>query len=212
MPDEAAVSNAKSDILAKVRYALADRPATTPVPRDYARSRDVGDLLDLTEERIADYKATVYRVAAANLVDKITEVLSARQAHQLIAPADLPDDWRIPGISWLFDEPAAPLSVDAMAGSDGVLTGCAAAIAETGTIILDAGPAQGRRALTLLPDYHLCVIRADQLVGTVPEAVATIGPARPITFVSGPSATSDIEFNRVEGVHGPRTLDVIIAN
>ncbi|HEX3779361.1 MAG TPA: lactate utilization protein C [Pseudonocardiaceae bacterium] len=206
------MSEAKSDILAKIHYALADRPATAPIPRDYQRTREVGDLLDLAQERIADYKATVHRVALSGLVERITEVLTTRALRRLLAPVDLPDDWRIPGISWVVDEPSAPLSVDTMAGSDGVLTGCAAAIAETGTIILDAGPTQGRRALTLLPDYHLCVIRAEQIVGTVPEAIARIGPARPITFISGPSATSDIEFNRVEGVHGPRTLDVIITD
>ncbi len=206
------MSTAKSDILAKIRYALADRPDPVPIARDYEQHRDVGELLDLTEERIADYQATVHRVARAGLVDKIAEVLADRACARLLAPADLPREWRIPGISWVLDEPGAPLSVDTMAGSDGVLTGCASVIAETGTIILDAGPAQGRRVLTLLPDYHLCVVRAEQIVGTVPEAIARIDARRPITFISGPSATSDIEFNRVEGVHGPRTLDVIIAH
>jgi L-lactate dehydrogenase complex protein LldG len=201
------VHGARADILAKIRYALADKPAQHEIPRDYETSRDVGDLLDLAEERIADYKATVYR--GTDVVTTIAEVLAARGRHRMIAPADLPEEWRVAGIEWLPDKPG--LDIDTMAASDGVLTGCAAAIAETGTIILDAGPAQGRRALTLLPDYHLCVIRAEQIVGTVPEAIARVRPDRPITFISGPSATSDIEFNRVEGVHGPRTLDVIIA-
>lgn len=199
--------SARTDILAKIRYALADKPEQRPVPRDYETSRDVGDLLDLAEERIADYKATVHR--STDLVRTIGEVLAARGRRRMIAPGDLPDEWRISGIDWIPD--SAELDIDTMAGSDGVLTGCAVAIAETGTIILDSGAAQGRRALTLLPDYHLCVIRAEQIVGTVPEAIARIRPNRPITFISGPSATSDIEFNRVEGVHGPRTLDVIIA-
>ncbi|HEY2795231.1 MAG TPA: LUD domain-containing protein, partial [Micromonosporaceae bacterium] len=156
----------------------------------------------------ADYKATVHR--STDLVATIAQVLTARGRRRMIAPADLPEEWRIPGVDWTLDDPA--LDIDTMAASDGVLTGCSAAIAETGTIILDSGVAQGRRALTLLPDYHLCVIRAEQIVGTVPEAIARVRPDRPITFISGPSATSDIEFNRVEGVHGPRTLDVIIAS
>jgi L-lactate dehydrogenase complex protein LldG len=202
-----AVPGARADILAKVRYALADHPEQPEIPRDYETSRDVGDLLAVTQERIADYKATVHR--STDLVATIAEVLTARGRGKMIAPADLPAEWRIPGVDWALDDP--PLDVDTMAASDGVLTGCAAAIAETGTIILDSGPAQGRRALTLLPDYHLCVIRAEQIVGTVPEAIARVRPDRPLTFISGPSATSDIEFNRVEGVHGPRTLDVIIA-
>jgi L-lactate dehydrogenase complex protein LldG len=201
------VHGARADILAKIRYALADKPEQREVPRDYETGRDVGYLLDLAEERIADYKATVHR--STDLVRTITEVLTARGRRRMIAPTDLPEDWRIPGIDWILD--SAELDIDTMAASDGVLTGCATAIAETGTIILDSGVAQGRRALTLLPDYHLCVIRTEQIVGTVPEAIALVRPDRPITFISGPSATSDIEFNRVEGVHGPRTLDVIIA-
>ena len=104
------------------------------------------------------------------------------------------------------------LSVSELDGVDGVITSCAVAIAETGTLILDGSPGQGRRVITLIPDYHLCVVFADQIVADVPDALARLEATRPLTMISGPSATSDIELNRVEGVHGPRTLEVIIVN
>jgi L-lactate dehydrogenase complex protein LldG len=201
MPD------ARADILARI--AAARRPPAAPVPRTYRRSRDLGDLVALAADRIADYRATVHVIPDTELVARIADVLAERAAHHMLAPAGLPAPWRVEGVTWLVDDP--PLSVDELDRAGGVLTGCALVIAETGTIVLDAGPDQGRRALTLIPDYHLCVVRAEQIVGTVPEAIAKLDPARPMTFVSGPSATSDIEFNRVEGVHGPRTLDVLIA-
>ncbi len=127
----------------------------------------------------------------------------------------MPSAWLPTEIELLRDNP--PLSNEQLDGSDGVLTGCALGIAQTGTIVLDGGPTQGRRALTLLPDYHLCVIDAEQVVDLVPEAIARLSDAvkqqrRPLTFISGPSATSDIELNRVEGVHGPRILDVLVVN
>jgi L-lactate dehydrogenase complex protein LldG len=205
------VADARTEILGRIRAALARRPEVADVPRDYDRCRDLGDVLDVLAERLADYHALVRRATVAELPDVIASALRARAARVMVAPPDLPAPWLVDSVRWLVDRRDEQLSVAALDGADGVLTGCAVAIAETGTLILDTGARQGRRALTLLPDYHLCVVRADQVVGTVPEGIAAPDPTRPLTFVSGPSATSDIELNRVEGVHGPRTLEVIIA-
>jgi L-lactate dehydrogenase complex protein LldG len=194
------VADSKAEILNRIRTALADRPAQAPIPRAYARSRSFPSVLDLFAERVADYRAVVRRVD-----DVVPAIRTALAGKRIVAP-DVPIEWLDPSVTWLRE----PLSVNDLDEADGVLTGCAVGIAETGTIVLDAGPDQGRRALTLLPDYHLCVIRASQVVGTVPEALERLDPVRPLTFISGPSATSDIEMDRVEGVHGPRTLEVLI--
>jgi L-lactate dehydrogenase complex protein LldG len=200
----------RDEFLARVREALGDRPAPAPVPRDYRRSLGDIDVVGLFAERAADYRATVSRVAADGLPDAIAEALRERDAHRVVVPPGLPSSWLSAAeVEALTDEPA--LELRALDGADGVVSGCAAAIALTGTIILDAGPGQGRRALTLLPDYHLCVVRTDQIVGTVSEALTRVDASRPQTWISGPSATSDIELNRVEGVHGPRTLRILIA-
>ncbi len=131
-------------------------------------------------------------------------------ATRLVVPEGLPPSYAPEGLELLADAP--PLDRDTLATADGVLTTCALAIAETGTIILDAGAGQGRRALTLLPDLHICVVPTDRIVANVPDAIAQLATTRaPVTFISGPSATSDIELNRVEGVHGPRRLEIIIA-
>jgi L-lactate dehydrogenase complex protein LldG len=204
------VADARSEVLRRVRAALADRPRPPEVPRDYDRTRNLGDLPTLLAERVADYRAAVYRVADDGLPGAIAARLTERGARVVVGPADLPRGWRVPGVDWRLDDP--PLGVPELDSCDGVVTGCAVAIAETGTIVLDAGEAQGRRVLTLLPDYHLCVVRAEQIAGTVPEGLARLDPVRPLTFVSGPSATSDIELDRVEGVHGPRTLEVLIVS
>ncbi|MFB9906504.1 LutC/YkgG family protein [Allokutzneria oryzae] len=203
-----ASSAARTEVLRRIRTALRDNPRPAPVPRDYDVSRDLGDLVDVFAERVADYRAIVHRVRGDRLTVWIDGLLEARGARTMIAPTDLPEDWLSPDVEWQRDAP--PLSIEAMDSCDGVLTACAVGIAETGTIVLDAGVGQGRRALTLLPDYHLCVVRAEQVVGTVPEALARLDPVRPLTFISGPSATSDIELDRVEGVHGPRTLEVVV--
>lgn len=195
-------------VLARVREALSDRPDPPAIPRDYALSRTHPDLVGLAAERIAEYRAAVHRVPASHLADEIAGRLIERDVRTMISLDGLPESWRTPRIRWRTDDP--PLDVDTLDASDGVLTGCALVIAETGSIVLDGGTRQGRRALSLLPDYHLCVVYADQIVATVPEAVRDLAPERPLTFISGPSATSDIELDRVEGVHGPRTLEVLI--
>jgi L-lactate dehydrogenase complex protein LldG len=200
--------SSRAEILGRVRAALADQPRPAPIPREYRHDRDLGDLVALAAERIADYRATVHRCSPEELPRRIAEVLGSRGIHTVAVPPGLPAEWLVDGFEWRPD--TAGLSVPELDAVDGVLTGCALAIAETGTIVLDADPDQGRRALTLLPDYHLCVVHAGQIVATVPQAVAALRPERPLTFISGPSATSDIEFNRVEGVHGPRTLDVLL--
>ena len=203
-------SDARAEIRRRLEAALADRPAAVEIPRDYelGLSADV-DLVELFAERVADYRATVHRTTEAELAATIATVLAGRGVRTLVTPADVPGSWLDRAeVEMLGDDP--PLSVEALDSIDATITGCALAIAETGTFVLDAGVAQGRRVLSLLPDRHVCVIRAEQIVGTVPEALARLDPRRPQTWVSGPSATSDIELDRVEGVHGPRILDVII--
>ncbi|GLX00893.1 LUD domain-containing protein [Microtetraspora sp. NBRC 16547] len=219
--------NSRDMILARVRGAVAGAP-DVEVPRAYRGAagvtagvtpRDTGGdtgpnaderLIDLFAERLRDYRAIVHVVAEAEVASVVAEALGRREIRRLVVPEGLPAAWLDRGpYDTVGDDPE--LSAADLDGTDGVITGCAVAIAETGTIVLDAGPGQGRRALTLLPDYHLCVVRAGQLVSGVPDAVARLAPERPLTWISGPSATSDIELNRVEGVHGPRTLEVVIS-
>lgn len=198
--------SAREEILGRIR-SVPGRQAPA-IPRDYDRTREYGDVVALLDERITDYRARVHRIGSAELPRQIGEHLSG--LGRIAVPADVPAEWRVPGIEWAVDDP--PMSVSELDAVDGVLTGCAVAIAETGTIVLDAGTAQGRRMLTLVPDHHLCVVYAEQVVAAVPEAVSALEPTRPLTFISGPSATSDIELDRVEGVHGPRTLDVLLVS
>jgi L-lactate dehydrogenase complex protein LldG len=216
------VATAKETILWRVRRATRDvpedeRPGDVPVERGY-RDRDESEREEIVgrfAERAAEYKATVRRVREDELPGVIEETLRDRGVERLVVPPLLPEGWIPDGIETLSDATRLRLTDEELDASDGTLTGCALGIAQTGTIVLDAGPAQGRRALTLLPDYHLCVVREEQIVGLVPEAFARLeatvkDTCRAITFISGPSATSDIELNRVEGVHGPRTLEVLI--
>ncbi len=201
---------ARDAVLARVREALGVGLAAADVPRDYQRTLPAGtDIVGLFAERVADYRATVHRATAAELAGLVAEALQGRSARRLVVPAGLPDAWLARAdVERLADAP--PLSKVDLDAADGVITGCAVAIAETGTIVLDAGPGQGRRALSLLPDYHLCIVEIGRIVGAVPEALERLEPRRPLTWISGPSATSDIELQRVEGVHGPRTLEVVI--
>lgn len=201
--------SARDEILARVRAARG----VTPVPaaeRDY---RPAGEhapgseaVLDMFEDRLLDYRATVTRSDAAGLRDAVARALAATGADgEVLLPSSLPAEWAPDGRP--DDGSLSPTDLDGFAA---VVTGCRTACAETGTIALDHAPDQGRRALTLVPDVHVCVVRADQVVQTVPEMLARLDPTRPTTLVSGPSATSDIELDRVEGVHGPRTLSVVL--
>lgn len=202
--------SAREQVLERIRGSLADRPEVPVIPRAYRTvTPDDVQLVGLLEERLIDYRAIVHRCAPADVPRTIGEALARRGAQRIAVPAGVDPGWlSLSGAVAVGDEPA--LSHAELDALDGVVTGCAVAIAETGTIVLDAGPGQGRRALSLLPDYHLCVVRESQIVGSVPEALGRLDPRRPLTWISGPSATSDIELQRVEGVHGPRTLEVVI--
>jgi len=224
----------RDEVLARIRQAngaagiVDGRPEAGPGEAAYreAGHRDQAELVDLLADRLTDYRATVRRTSAELLAGEVAAALARRAARRVVMPAGLdvfgpagPPD----GLEIIIDDGLHPLAAAGSAETqrpdpqlldscDGAVTGAAVAIAETGTIVLDAGPDQGRRAITLVPDYHLCIVRADQVVELVPEAVQRLSgaAARPLTWISGPSATSDIELNRVEGVHGPRTLEVIL--
>ncbi|MDP9091761.1 MAG: LUD domain-containing protein [Actinomycetota bacterium] len=197
--------NAREEILERIRAGLTDRPASPPVLRTYRAPQGVGDL-ELFVERLRDYRATVHRTSDSVSAD-LTSILLGRRIGRVAVPADFPATW-LPDVE-LVQEPVSVTELDEVGAA---LTTCAVAVAETGTIVLDAGPGMGSRALTLVPDYHLVVVRAAQVLAIVPDAVAVLSPTRPLTWISGPSATSDIELKRVEGVHGPRTLDVLICD
>jgi L-lactate dehydrogenase complex protein LldG len=205
---------AKNTILSRIRRAIANAPEPPPVPHDY-RERDERERSAILEDfidRLVDYKAIVTRTDDAGLPQAISDACQQHGIIQFVVPADLPTRWIPDWVTALRDDSTLPNTV--LDESSGVLTGCAIAIAQTGTIILDGGPSQGRRALSLVPDRHLCVVRAEQVVGLVPEAITELveRATQPITLISGPSATSDIELIRVEGVHGPRTLHVFVVN
>ena len=204
------MSEARTEVLRRVRSALRDAPPVPEVVRGYERRLPVGtDLVELFADRVSDYRAEVVHVPRSELAQAIARALRQRRAERIAVPPGLP-------IPWLAEadidsaEDGPPLTHAQLDAVDGVITACSVAIAETGTIVLDGGPGQGRRALSLLPDYHLCVVAEEQVVGTLSEALSRLDPRRPQTWISGPSATSDIELQRVEGVHGPRILEVLI--
>ncbi|MBT2469288.1 LUD domain-containing protein [Streptomyces sp. ISL-66] len=206
--------NGRESVLSAVRRALAGVPGTenpddVPLP-DTPRADHAGpDVVGLFAERAAEYRATVVRVPAADAAAAVGRALARTGARSLVVPPGFPEDL-VPQGPWTRLADAPPLTVGQLDGADAVVTTVATAIAVTGTVILDHGPGQGRRALTLLPDQHVCVVRVDQIVPDVPEALSRLDASRPLTLISGPSATSDIELERVEGVHGPRTLDIVL--
>lgn len=205
---------ARDEVLARIQAALRSGGGTGPddgfVTDQYRTSGDVSglQLLDLLADRLTDYRALVRRATPATLAAQVSEALAARGARRLVVPPGLAIE--LPG--WAEVTVDDGLTAAELNTYDGVVSRAALAIAETGTIVLDGSPGQGRRAITLVPDYHLCVVEASQVVHLVPEAVSRLASAagRPLTWISGPSATSDIELERVEGVHGPRTLEMIL--
>lgn len=214
------MSDAREHVLTLIRSALRNDAAAAPPPppqRAPAGSRpplpvaELVELVDLFIDRLRDYGASVVECDPSSVADALAEACNRHGARRLVIAAGLPEQWRPPGIELIVDQALTPEALDNL---DGVITGAAAGIAQSGTIVLNASPDQGRRVLTLIPDLHLCVVAADQIVAALPDAVELLANAirnqRPITFISGPSATADIELRRVQGVHGPRRLEVIV--
>ena len=214
--------SAKEEILSRIRNALRDvpvdeKPEQTTIGRDYRvhASESHEEIVQLFISRLEDYNAGVYRIQEAEIPASIAKLVEKYSLSQLVIPADIPQPWMPNGLLALRDEQSQLTNEQMGESNSAVLTACAVAIAQTGTIVLDGGSLQGRRVLSLLPDYAFCVVRENQVVGLVPEAIKDLNAAviqhhQPITFISGPSATSDIELSRVVGVHGPRHLDVLL--
>lgn len=213
---------ARDEVLARIRNALGAgagagqpgpagprQPPARPHPSGYRERDDRAhdQLIRALIERLEDYGATVHRASPGDLAATVAAALASRSVRRVVLPRDLDIGAPPDGLEFVTDAGLTPADLD---GFDAVITTAAVAIAETGTIVLDGSPGQGRRALSLIPDYHLCLLREDQIVGLVPEALALLDPASPLTWISGPSATSDIELDRVQGVHGPRTLEVVL--
>jgi L-lactate dehydrogenase complex protein LldG len=210
---------ARDDVLNRIAQAHAAAPpddlAYGQITRDYTTTSELDDH-ELTErlvDRLIDYKALVRRCRTDDLAATVAAALTERGAGTVVAPAGLDETWLAQVSSTVRIDGTGTgdqLTVAELDALDGVVTSCATAIAETGTLILDGSAGMGRRVVTLIPDYHLCIVLPGQICADIPQALARLQPTRPITMISGPSATSDIELNRVEGVHGPRTLEVII--
>jgi len=211
-----ALSTARDEIMQRIRSAKGtstNEAATASyrtLQRDYQTeatlSRD--EIIDLFEERLRDYDAHVYRVSAGDVGRQVEEVLHARSVNRVLVPEGLPPEWQ-QGAAFVVDRAFSPSDLDQFGA---VMTTATLGIAETGTIVLQTAPGQGRRAVTLVPDYHLCILPASKVVETVVEAMRHLETTKtlPTTFFSGPSATADIEMTRIKGVHGPRFVDVVL--
>ena len=218
------MSKAKEEMLSRIKKALKEVPESegrgdVAVNREYTQKGNLGqeERVALFVERSGEYQATVKRIERDKLSEEIKMACERHKAQKMAIPTGFDTEWLPDTLNPQFDRTDKPLSHDELDQLDGLITTCALAIAQTGTIALDAGEGQGRRVLTLLPDLHICIVREDQIVELVPEAFAHFDEAvrkegKPITFISGPSATSDIELNRVEGVHGPRRLEILVVS
>lgn len=215
----AGAGSSREQVLSRIRAAIGGTasggaPRLDPAVRAYLDTHVPDDpeaVLELLAGNLADYRAGVHRCTVQDLPSTIARLLAERGARTAVVPPGLPRSWlaAIAGTDVTDDD--GTLTARQLDAVDSVITGCALAIAETGTVVLDAGPGQGRRILSLVPDHHICVVHApEQVVTSLPRALPRLDPHRPMTWISGPSATSDIELERVEGVHGPRTLDVVL--
>ncbi|MEY4530029.1 MAG: hypothetical protein RLZZ156_750 [Deinococcota bacterium] len=200
----------RETMLSTIRNAIGESRETTTIPRNYRLETNQPNLVALLEERISDYRARVH--ITTDIQKTLEEILERLQISKIAMPNDLPETWLPNSVEKIIDHP--DLEPRELENAQAVVTGSRLAIAETGTIVLDHSTAQGRRALTLIPDIHICVVFERDIVDNLPSAISRLGSSvaagQPITFISGPSATSDIELNRVEGVHGPRVLEVIV--
>ena len=208
--------SAREDIMNRIKSALRDSPETPVVPREYRRSSEMthAQRLEQLVDRLRDYKANVFLTPTAEVGARLVELLAG--STSIVVPHGLPEQWLLAlkhdagTLAIHGDSPEAPLTVAELDAVDAVVTAAAVAVSETGTIMLDGSADQGRRIISLVPDRHICILESTDIVELLPEALARLDATRPQTWISGPSATSDIELERVEGVHGPRTLDVII--